>query len=220
MKNQLRRLWIDNRGYFLAACLLFFFGGFIGYWQDSAVKAMVNQLLGQLKEIVDRVQESGGGVFATFWMIFSNNVVSALMMMALGLFFAFFPIVGLVTNGILLGFILANASGVSPWLMLAAGILPHGIFELPAVFFAAGVGMRLGVLSFRSVGVLIQPHKADKVKNDWYDTLKQFPAAVLLVIGLLLVAGIVESSITPFVIHEWIGGKVQLNLLNELDQPQ
>ncbi|MFD2369416.1 stage II sporulation protein M [Brevibacillus sp. GCM10020057] len=213
MKNQLRQLWTDNKGYFLAACFLFILGGLIGYWQAPAVEAMVKELLGQLQEIVDRIEESGGGVFATFWMIFSNNVVSALMMMALGLFFALFPIIGLVTNGILLGFILANASGVSPWLMLAAGILPHGIFELPAVLFAAGVGMRLGVLSFRSVGVLIQPHKAEKLKNDWYDTLKQFPAAVLLVIGLLLVAGIVESSITPYVMHEWIGGKVQLNLL-------
>jgi len=213
MKNQLRRLWMDNKGYFLAACLLFIVGGLLGYSQAPAVEAMVNELLGQLKDILERIKENGGGVFATFWIIFSNNVVSALMMMALGLFFAFFPIIGLVTNGILLGFILAKAEGVSPWAMLGAGILPHGIFELPAVLFAAGVGIRLGVLSFRSVGVLIQPHKIEKLKNDWYDTLKQFPAAVLVVIGLLLVAAIVESSITPYVLRELLGGQIKLNLL-------
>lgn len=214
MKNQLRRLWIDNRAFFLAACLLFIGGGLIGFLQASAVESMVNQLMDQLKEIVERIRESGGGVLATFWMIFSNNVVSSLMMMALGLFFAFFPIIGLLSNGILLGFILAKAQGVSPWLMLGAGILPHGIFELPAVLFAAGFGIRLGVLSFRSVGVLIQPHKGGRLKNDWYDTLKQFPVAVLAVIGLLLIAAIVESAITPYIIQELLGGKMKINLLN------
>ncbi|QRG67954.1 stage II sporulation protein M [Brevibacillus choshinensis] len=213
MKNHLQRLWLDNRGFFLAACLLFIGGGLIGYFQAPMVEAMVSELMGQLKEIVDRIKESGGGVFATFWMIFSNNVVSALMMMALGLFFAFFPIIGLVANGILLGFILSKSVGVSPWLMLGAGILPHGIFELPAVLFAAGVGIRLGLLSFRSVGVLFQPHKIERLKNDWYDTLKQFPVAVITVIALLLIAAIVESSITPYILNGLIGDQMKLNLV-------
>lgn len=213
MNNHLRRLWLDNRRFFLAACLLFLGGGLIGYLQAPMVESMVSELMGQLKEIVDRIKESGGGVFATFWMIFSNNVVSALMMMALGLFFAFFPIIGLVANGILLGFILSKSVGVSPWLMFGAGILPHGIFELPAVLFAAGIGIRLGLLSFRSVGVLFQPHKVERLKNDWYDTLKQFPVAVITVIGLLLIAAIVESSITPYIINGLIGDQMKLNLV-------
>jgi stage II sporulation protein M len=213
MNNHLRRLWLDNRRFFLAACLLFIGGGLIGYLQAPMVESMVSELRGQLKEIVDRIKESGGGVFATFWMIFSNNVVSALMMMALGLFFAFFPIIGLVANGILLGFILSKSVGVSPWLMFGAGILPHGIFELPAVLFAAGIGIRLGLLSFRSVGVLFQPHKVERLKNDWYDTLKQFPVAVIAVIVLLLIAAIVESSITPFIINGLIGDQMKVNLM-------
>ncbi|MDF2684045.1 MAG: stage sporulation protein [Brevibacillus sp.] len=213
MNNHLRRLWLDNRRFFLAACLLFIGGGLIGYLQAPMVESMVSELMGQLKEIVDRIKESGGGVFATFWMIFSNNVVSALMMMALGLFFAFFPIIGLVANGILLGFILSKSVGVSPWLMFGAGILPHGIFELPAVLFAAGIGIRLGLLSFRSVGVLFQPHKVERLKNDWYDTLKQFPVAVIAVIVLLLIAAIVESSITPFIINGLIGDQMKVNLM-------
>lgn len=211
MKIQLRRLWSDNKRFFLVACLLFFGGAFIGYLQAPAVESLVDQLLGQLKEIVERIKENGGGILATFWTIFSNNVISSLMMMALGLFFAFFPVVGLLTNGILLGFILAkySAAGTSPWLMFGVGILPHGIFELPAILFAAGVGIRLGVLSLRSVGVLFQPHKADRLKNDWYDTLKQFPAAVLTVIVLLFVAAIIESTITPVLLQATMGEHLQ-----------
>lgn len=216
MKNHLRRLWLDNRGFFLAACLIFVGGGLIGYFQAPAVESMVSNLMEQLKQVAERIKENGGGVFATFWTLLSNNVLSALMMMALGLFFAFFPIIGMMANGVLLGFIISKYStvGISPWLIFSAGILPHGIFELPAVLFAAGIGIRLGALSFRSVGVLFQPHKLDRLKNDWYDTLKQFPVAVLVVIVLLIIAAIVESAITPYILKATIGEQLQqLNLL-------
>ncbi|MGG1662187.1 stage II sporulation protein M [Brevibacillus sp. NRS-1366] len=216
MKNQLRRLWEDNRRFFLAACLLFVGGGLIGYFQAPVVESMVSNLMEQLREIAERIKENGGGVLATFWTILSNNVLSSLMMMALGLFFAFFPIIGMLANGLLLGFVIFKYStvGISPWLIFSAGILPHGIFELPAVLFAAGIGIRLGVLSLRSVGVLFQPHKIERVKNDWYDTLKQFPVAVLAVIALLVVAAIVESAITPYILKATVGEQLQqLNLL-------
>ncbi|MFS0557941.1 stage II sporulation protein M [Brevibacillus sp. 179-C9.3 HS] len=216
MGIRLRNLWLDNRKFFFAACLLFFGGALIGYIQAPIVEGMVGSLMGQLKELAERIKENGGGPLAMFWMIFSNNVLSALMMMALGIFFAFFPIIGMLANGVLLGFIISKSSavGVSPWLIFSAGILPHGIFELPAILFAAGVGIRLGVLSLRSVGVLIQPHKLPRLKNDWYDTLKQFPVAVLTVIVLLFIAAVVESTITPTILKETVGQQLQqLNLL-------
>ena len=216
MKKKLERLWFDNKRFFLAACLIFLGGGLIGYFQAPAVESVVQSLMGQLKEIAERIKESGGGVLATFWMIFSNNVLSSLMMMALGLFFAFFPIIGMLANGVLLGFIIAkySAAGVDPWVIFSAGILPHGIFELPAVLFAAGIGIRLGLLSLRSVGLLFAPHNGERVRNDWYDTLKQFPIAVLTVIVALFIAAVVESSITPLILKETLGEQLQqLNLL-------
>ncbi|NQF17667.1 stage II sporulation protein M [Brevibacillus sp. HB1.3] len=216
MGNRLRHLWLDNRNYFFAACLLFLGGALIGYFQAPLVEEMVGKMMGQLKEIAERIKDNGGGPLAVFWTIFSNNVFSALMMMALGILFALFPIIGMLTNGVLLGFIFFKYSGVgvSPWLIFSAGILPHGIFELPAILFAAGVGIRLGVLSLRSVGVLIQPQKLARLKNDWYDTLKQFPLAVLTVVVLLFVAAIVESTITPTLLKETMGQQLQqLNLL-------
>ncbi|MEJ8546646.1 stage II sporulation protein M [Brevibacillus borstelensis] len=216
MRTQFNRLWTDNRKYFLTACLLFGGGAVLGFLQAHALEEMVKSLLGQLKDVIDRIHANGGGVFATFWAIFSNNVTSSLMMMAMGLFFAFFPVFGLMANGVLLGFIFAKYSsfGVSPWLVFAAGILPHGILELPAVLFAAGVGIRLGMLSLRSVGALIQPVKWEQVKNDWYDTLKQFPMVVLTVIGMLFLAAIIESSVTPLILQEVLGDQLkQLNLI-------
>lgn len=211
MKNQLRRIWTDNKRFFLAASLLFFGGMVLGYVQSAALEPMVTQLMKQLEEIIKRIQENGGGPAATFWAIFSNNVASALMMMAMGVFFGLFPIIGMLTNGVLLGYVFSTYStlGISPWLIFAAGILPHGIFELSAVFLAAGFGMRLGGLVLRSIGLLYQPGKAGLVKNAWYDTLKQFPAAVLSVIVMLFVAGVVESVVTPAILQAVLGDQLK-----------
>jgi stage II sporulation protein M len=202
---------MDNKYFVLAAFLLFMGGMLLGYFQSAAVEAMANQLLGQLQQVLDRIQENGGGTGATFWAIYTNNILAALMMMAMGLFFGFFPIVSMIANGLLLGFIFAKYSvvGVNPWLVFAAGILPHGIFELSAVFLAAGFGLRFGSLTLRSIGLLFQPGKSGTVKNAWYDTLKQFPAAVLLVVVLLLVAGVVESVVTPTILHAVLGDQIQ-----------
>jgi stage II sporulation protein M len=212
MRSQLRRLWSDNRGYFLTACLLLLGGAVIGYLQADLVESLAKQMMSQIKEIIQRIKDNGGSAAATFWAIFSNNVTSSLMMMALGLFFAFFPVVGLLSNGVLLGFILFKyaASGINPWLVFAAGILPHGIFELPAVIFAAAVGIRLGMLTFRSIGAVLRLIPAEQVKNDWYAALKQFPSAVLTVIVLLFAAAVVETLVTPMLLQDTIGGNVQL----------
>jgi stage II sporulation protein M len=212
MRSQLRRLWSDNRRYVLTACLLLLGGALIGYLQADLVETFAQQMMSQIKEIVQRIKDNGGSASATFWAIFTNNVTSSLMMMALGLFFAFLPVVGLLSNGVLLGFILFKyaAYGINPWLVLAVGILPHGIFELPAVIFAAAVGIRLGMLTFRSIGAVLRINPADRVKNDWYMTLKQFPAAVLTVILLLFVAAVVESVVTPALLQNTIGGNVKL----------
>jgi stage II sporulation protein M len=212
MKTQLRHLWLDNKRFFWAAGLLLLGGAVIGFVQAEMVETLAKQMMEEIKEIVQRIKDNGGSVTATFWAIFSNNVISSLMMMALGLFFAFFPIVGLLSNGVLLGFIMAkiSAAGINPLLVFAVGILPHGIFELPAVVFAAAVGIRLGLLSFRSIGALLRINQPEKVKNDWYSLLKQFPAAVLTVVVLLFFAAIVESVVTPLLLQGTVGGQFQM----------
>lgn len=215
MKAQLKNLWSDNRKYFLFACLLFGLGVVWGYLQSEAVEQIANALLEQLKDMVAKLEREGGGPLAVFWAIFKNNLFVSLFMMALGVFFAFLPVFSMLANGIVIGFILAkfHAAGINPWLMFTAGILPHGVFELAAVLFAAGVGIRLGVLSFRSVGSLIQPAKWGRVKNDWFDMLKQFPTSVITVIVLLFIAAIVETVVTPLIIQGVLGDQLkQINL--------
>jgi len=211
MTHRLRMLWADNRKYVYAAGLLLLIGALLGFVQAEAIQAIAQQMLAQLQEIVEKIREDGGDVSSTFWTIFWNNLRSSLTMMGLGLFFAIMPIFGLLSNGMLLGFILAKmaAAGINPWMVLIVGILPHGILELPAVVFAAALGIRLGLLAIRSIGLLFGSREPEEIREEWRTAFRQLPLAVLSIAILLFVAAGIESVITPQLIKGTMGTQLQ-----------
>jgi len=211
MLEHLRKIWFVNKRYFYIAGVLLLAGVFIGYVQADLVDAMAKQMLKQIEGIADRIKSSGGGVAVTFWTIFLNNVTSALLMMLLGLFFGVFPIFGLVSNGVLLGYIIQKLTiaASSPLLILVVGVLPHGIIELPTVIFAAGVGIRYGTLVIRSIGTAWKVDVRGEIKQEWLMSVKQLPATALVIVLLLVFAAFIESAVTPSLIKATFGGETQ-----------
>ncbi|UFJ40699.1 stage II sporulation protein M [Brevibacillus humidisoli] len=209
--HKLKDLWLGTRWYFATGCLLMLGGALVGFFQAETIQEMAKAMLAQLQEIADTLKENNTTANA-FWLIFKNNVTSSVLMMVLGLFFAVFPISGLVSNGVLLGYILEMmSSGGINWLQVfVVGILPHGIFELPAVIFAASLGIRYGVLALRSIGALWRSDQKERVKHDWQTVFRQFPLALFTVVALLFVAAIVESVITPILIQNTFGTTIQM----------
>lgn len=211
MLGKLKYIWEDNKKYFYVACILMLAGGFIGFVQADKVEKIAVQMLAQLKDLVEKIG-SNNDALSVFWLIFSNNVTSAVLMMVFGIALAIPPIFGMVTNGILLGYLFQEMaeSGHNIVLMFIVGILPHGIFELPAVIFAAGVGIRYGLLMIRGPLAIWTEKGRNELKSDWIHALKQFPYIVVSVILMLLVAAIVESVITPAIIENTIGNQIKL----------
>jgi stage II sporulation protein M len=78
--------------------------------------------------------------------LFLHNLFASLQMMLMGIFLGIVPLIGLFTNGALLGSIAAGlATEDIPLLaFMSLGILPHGIFELPAFFISSAFGMKMG----------------------------------------------------------------------------
>jgi stage II sporulation protein M len=83
--------------------------------------------------------------------IFLNNLQASAIALFGGLLIGLGPFIVVVTNGFLLGYLLFAIIMISPsqplesLTVLAAGILPHGIFEIPAFLLAAGLGLKLGI---------------------------------------------------------------------------
>ncbi|MGD8192732.1 stage II sporulation protein M [Brevibacillus ginsengisoli] len=209
MLGILKNLWLDNRKYFYIGCILMLAGILIGIVQADKVDAIAREMLGQIKQIADKIGSSNNSLTA-FRMIFINNVLTAFCMMIFGVLFAIFPVYGIVTNGILLGYMLhkLGAAGLNTLQIFSVAILPHGIIELPAVIFAAGIGIRYGALTIRSITSLWDRSIREEIKAAWLLNIKQFPVALLTIVFLLAIAGVIESVITPALIKATFGTQV------------
>jgi len=139
------------------------------------------------KLIEDLVREVEGlGWFGLTWFILKNNVSASFFGFILGVFVGIFPIINSLTNGLLLGYIYQKTSVVagyeSIWLLL-----PHGIFELPAIFISLGMGLKLGMFVFTGRG---------NIKREFLRRLKMgFISFIVVVLPLLIVAAVIEGSL-------------------------
>ncbi len=116
--------------------------------------------------------------------IFLNNVQSAFMGVVLGIFLGIFSIFAAVFNGYLLGFV-GIISVKAESIFVLWRILPHGIFELPAIFISLGLGLKLGSFPFSN-------EKNKSLKKWFINSLRIF---LLIVIPLLIVAAVIEGGL-------------------------
>ncbi len=99
------------------------------------------------------------------------------------------------------GFLLGEAAGVGfPLEPLAALLWPHGLLEIPAVFIAAAVALKMGA------SVLSPPPGMTLGEVLLLGLANFLKAFFLLVLPLLLVAAFVEVYVTPQVALQVLGG--------------
>ena len=152
-------------------------------------------------KVIEKFMESVGdnivldGKVSAFGLI-KNNITACLVMILLGLIpYLFLPYFSLIINGAVigaaLGMIVAKM-GMTGYLAFILSVVPHGIFEIPAI-----------VLSF-ALGVSVCKYLMDKMNKKPTTTGKTFfinlsKMFFFVVIPLLLVAGFVEAYFTPII---------------------
>lgn len=185
------------------ALATFILGILLGVVFYESLQQMMLQFFEQLQEKI------GPATWGSelFIKIFLNNVLAALMFIATGLFFGIYPFIGLIVNGMAVGYLwqAVDAAGQDPWKMFLYGILPHGIFEIPAILLAAAFGMRLGLQAWLSLWGIFRPATREQwPARPWRRLLNQLPLTINLVIGLLLVAAVIESSLTLWLVQRFV----------------
>ena len=126
--------------------------------------------------------------------IFLHNLRAIALNSLLGIFS--FGVLGIITLALpfsIIGYFSAivGQTGLSPLLFLAGFVLPHGIFEIPAIILTGALIIRLGL-------TLVTPNKDHTIGEAWIRTLADWTRLILfLVIPLLVVASFVEVFITP-----------------------
>lgn len=124
--------------------------------------------------------------------LFFNNARASLIAISLGVVpFLFLPFISFFANGILVGMVtsLAFQTGGFSLSFFLASLLPHGIFEIPAIIYACALGI---YLCKETTKILLK--RSDKrLSNVIADTLRGY---VLVILPLLIVAAIIEATIT------------------------
>jgi uncharacterized membrane protein SpoIIM required for sporulation/ABC-type transport system involved in multi-copper enzyme maturation permease subunit len=127
----------------------------------------------------------------TIWL---HNIRAIVLAMLLGVFsFGVFGLITLLLAPFLVGYLMATvaAGGISPAVFLTAFILPHGIFEIPAILIAGAAILKMGAS-------LATPAQGKSIGEAWLRSFANWvKIMVAVVVPLLLIAAAVEALVTP-----------------------
>jgi stage II sporulation protein M len=172
--------------------LLLFFATITVGWVGSAQNPAVGEELMKLFEKEVAGQMDGTDQADMCIKLFFNNLQACILLFLGGATFGILTIFIMSLNGIVIGAIMELVHKDHTPLFVAAAILPHGIFEIPA-FIISGA---LGILLAQSLIAEYYGNGDSAVAA--YTFARLFIAVVL---PLVAVAAMVEAFITPVVIH-------------------
>jgi len=170
-----------SKNFIFAIIGIFFLFVLVGFFIPPP-EIIYNEIIKFMQQLIETTKGMSASELIGF--IISNNTKSTFFGVLLGTFFGIFPIISAIANGYMLGFVSA-ASVHSEGIFSLWKLLPHGIFELPAVFISLGLGLKLGTFIFQR----------DKIKNLKEYTINSFKVFFLVIIPLLVIAGIIEGTL-------------------------
>lgn len=182
----LRFIW----PYALLMAFLFFVFLIAGYSSAASFPSMAETLRESFSSRFESIMTMSP-LFIMF-AIFLNNAFLSLLFLVLGLALGILPVLFIAFNGYIVGVIVYLIAQERGLLFILLGLLPHGILELPMVFLAAGIGLRLGHQVF--CALIGRP---TQIKREFKEGLIFYFRWIL---PLLLVAAIIETFITPIIL--------------------
>ncbi len=171
----------ESRKFIYSIIIIFFAFALIGFFIPTP-EALSEQILQLIQDLIEQTKGMSQGELINF--IFFNNLKSSFFGVIFGVVFGILPILFAVFNGYLLGFVALIAVKEQGILSLWR-ILPHGIFELPAVFISLGLGLKFGTFIF-------QKKKLESFKEFLWNSLRVF---FFVVLPLLIIAAIIEGTL-------------------------
>lgn len=138
------------------------------------------QILELIKSLILQTQNLRPLELISF--IMANNLRVAFFGMLLGIVFGIIPTLALIVNGYVLGFVL-HRSVLDQGILIIWRLLPHGIFEIPAILISTALGIKLGI-------------NLRHIKPNFKSAVRIF---LLIVVPLLVIAGIIEGLLIAFI---------------------
>lgn len=198
----LKQPFTRHRKWFMAS-LIIFMGSLLLFKTLSFI--YYEEILGFFSHFLDDLEELAADVFSgsSMWhgagILFANNLRASLMMLLGGILLVF-PIFGLIINGGLVGAVstLITTDGtISLFGFYVVGILPHGIFEIPAILLSGAIGLKI---SAELISPPLGQTRKHRLKKNYQAALWSLPVIILL----LSIAAIVEVFVTPWLMQLYL----------------
>jgi stage II sporulation protein M len=172
----------ESKNYIYGISIAFLVFAVLGYF-------FPNYFVEEIKEMIRMLLEATQGMNA--WQltvfIFFNNTKNVLMALLLGIVFGILPVAIALLNGYVLGFVTDLSVKEGGFLSLWR-ILPHGIFELPAVMIGLGLGLKFGMFMFAKKPTF-------EFKKRFLQGIQTF---VLVILPLLIIAAVIEGLLIAY----------------------
>lgn len=180
--------WISLVIFFLCWAVSYF----VFYSNRDLTAGLFNTISQMFQE--NGVYTESGGI--SFFALLFNNIRASALMAILGIIpFLFLPAIILGYNAVIIGiacaFSMAMGTGVS---FLVLALLPHGIFEIPALILSAALGI---YLCKELVKKLVGRSRLASFSGVFLSMLRFYLCVIL---PLLVVAALVETYITPWLL--------------------
>jgi stage II sporulation protein M len=180
------------KGWIIIAIFLFAIGIALGLATPAGIADLLSEDLRALEEL--------GGMLAPFSIataifIFVKNALAIVMSFTLSPIFCLVPILALTINGWLLGFVSPALVSNKSLGFLLAGLLPHGIFEIPALILGEAAALSFGAM------VTVALFKKEK-RQLLLPSLKQNLRYIVVALILLVPAAIIETFLTPLLLGQ------------------
>lgn len=140
--------------------------------------------------------------------IFINNIRASILTYVLSVFFALMAVFSLILNGIIFGAVGGAYMSTDPvynGIMFLALILPHGIFEIPALIFSSVAGVLLFKFIFKYLKTFVKRDDLSlKEILDMYKVIIKH-SVILLILSfvLFIIAAVIEGNFTT-IFAKWV----------------
>jgi stage II sporulation protein M len=179
--------------YVLYSLFFFVISAALGYYtaatQTQEVMAIFEELVADLDPLITL------GPVTLFLLIFFNNTIKTFLMMVSGVFFGIAPAVFVFSNGYILGVVghlIIHEAGITP---LLAGIIPHGIIEIPIMLCAAAYGFWLGSRFILTIKY------GESIKYHLQSAIRSF---LQIGVPLFFFAAFVEVFVTDYILNMFL----------------
>jgi len=182
---------MSYKRWLLIAIFLFGIGLVLGLATPASIVGVLSEDVAAFEEFAEVLAPLPQSSIFVF--IFIKNVSAVLLSFAFSPIFCVMPVLALAVNGWLLGWVSTMVIQEKSLGYLLAGLLPHGIFELPALIMGEAVALSFGT------AVILAVFKKEK-RNLLLPNLRQNLKYLTIALALFLIAAIIEAYLTPLLL--------------------